>query len=99
MTVFQPLLTNEDREGTSNDNFEVSVTEKKLPKLFKNVAKLFKDIVEIESSSDLNCLDTAKLSGRNLIIFYGMNFNLDDLVYVNRLFMTHNISIIYCDCE
>lgn len=99
MTIFQPLLTNYECEGSNDDNFEVSVTEKKLSNLFKNVSNLFKNIIEIEDSVYLDRLDTSKLTGRNLIIFYNMEFDLDELILINRLYNTYNISVIYCDCK
>ena len=99
MTIYQELLDDEDREGRNDDNFEVSVTEKKLAKLFKNVASIFDDIIEIEKINQLENLDLSKLRGRFLIIFYDLEFNIDELQHINSLYRNYNISVIFCDCD
>lgn len=99
MTVYESLLTSETTDN-NNDNFKVNVTEKKIGKLFKNVSKLFDDVVEIESVKQMWDLDTSKLDNqRTLIIFYELEFDLDDLHKIDDIFSETNVSIVFCDCN
>ena len=98
MTIYQPLLTEQER-GNNNDNFEINITEKKLGKLFASVSKLFDNIIEIESLYQFNRFDSSKLNGRSLIIFYNLEFTLDEVVEADKIYTENNVSFIYCDCK
>lgn len=98
MTIYQTLI-DEEHEGFSEDNFEVSITEKKLPKLFVNISKLFKNVIEIQTRQQMKIFNVSKINERTLVIFYDFDFTINELYFITKLYSKYNVSIVYCNCS